>query len=98
MFRKNDVGFGLLLGFTAPIFGLLIYYLVQFRNITSLPGFFYYVVTEKALLTAVISVLLVANAGVFTWYVNKRKDRTAKGVFISTCVYGLTALIWKFVS
>ena len=98
MFRKNDVGFGLLLGFTAPIFGLLIYYLVQFRNITSLPGFFYYVVTEKALLTAVISVLLVANAGVFTWYVNKRKDRTAKGIFISTCVYGLTALIWKFVS
>ena len=98
MFRKNDVGFGLLLGFTAPIFGLLIYYLVQFRNITSLPGFFYYVATEKALLTAVISVLLVANAGVFTWYVNKRKDRTAKGIFISTCVYGLTALIWKFVS
>lgn len=98
MFKKNDIGFGLLLGFIAPIAGLLIYYFVQFRNITSLPGFFYYVVTEKALLTAVISVLLVANAGVFTWYVNKRKDRTAKGVFISTFIYGLIALIWKFVS
>ncbi len=98
MLKKNDLGFGLLLGFIAPIFGLLIYYFVQFKNVTSLPGFFYYIVTEKALLTAVISVLLVANAGVFTWYVNKRKDRTAKGVFISTCIYGLTALIWKFVS
>lgn len=98
MFKKDDIRIGLLLGFIAPIAGLLIYYLVQFKNVTTLPGFFYYIVTEKTLLTAVISVLLVANAGVFTWYVNKRKDRTAKGVFISTCIYGLTALIWKFVS
>ena len=98
MFKKDNLKFGLLLGLTAPIVGLLIYYVVQFRNVTSIPGFFYYVVTEKALLTAVISVLLVANAGVFTWYVNRRKDRTAKGVFISTCIYGLAALIWKFVS
>lgn len=98
MFKKNDTGFGLLLGFIAPIAGLLIYYLVQFKNVTNLTGFFYYVATEKALLTAVTSVLLVANAGVFTWYVNRRKDRTAKGIFISTCIYGLTALIWKFVS
>ena len=98
MFKKDNLKFGLLIGFVAPIVGLLIYYVVQFRNVTSIPGFFYYVVTEKALLTAVISVLLVANAGVFTWYVNRRKDRTAKGVFISTCIYGLAALIWKFVS
>lgn len=98
MLRKDNLRFGLLLGFVAPLVGLLIYYLVQFRNVTSLSGFFYYIVTERALLTAVISVLLVANAGVFTWYVNKRKDRTAKGVFISTCVYGIGALIWKFLS
>lgn len=98
MFKKDNLRFGLLLGFIAPVVGLLIYYFVQFRNVTSIGGFFYYVVTEKALLTAVISVLLVANAGVFTWYVNKRKDRTAKGIFISTCIYGVGALIWKFVS
>lgn len=98
MLNKDDLRFGLLLGLIAPLFGLIIYYLAQFRNVTSLPGFFYYVVTERALLTAVISVLLVANAGVFTWFVNKRKDRTAKGVFISTCIYGIAALLWKFLS
>ena len=98
MLNKDNLRFGLLLGFIAPLLGLIIYYLAQFRNVTSLSGFFYYVVTEKALLTAVISVLLVANAGVFTWFVNKRKDRTAKGVFISTCIYGIAALIWKFLS
>ncbi len=98
MLNRDNLKFGLVLGLIAPVFGLLIYYLVQFRNVTSLPGFFYYVVTEKALLTAIVSVLLVANAGVFTWYVNRRKDRTAKGIFISTCIYGVTALIWKFVS
>ncbi len=98
MFNKDNLRFGLVLGFIAPFAGLLIYYLVQFRNVTSIPGFFHYVITEKGLLTAIVSVLLVANAGVFTWYVNKRKDRTAKGIFISTCIYGFTALIWKFVS
>lgn len=98
MLTKDSLRFGLLLGFLAPVFGMLIYYLVQFKNVTSLGGFFHYVLSEKALLTAMVSVLLVANAGVFTWYVNKRKDRTAKGVFISTCIYGLTALIWKFLS
>ena len=98
MLNKDNLRFGLLLGLIAPLLGLIIYYLAQFRNVTSLSGFFYYVVTEKALLTAVISVLLVANAGVFTWFVNKRKDRTAKGVFISTCIYGIAALIWKFLS
>jgi len=98
MFRTNNIGFGLLLGFLAPLVGLLVYYFVQFRNVTSLPGFFYYVVTERGLLTAVVSVLMVANAGIFTWYVNKRIDNTAKGIFISTCIYGLFALIWKFVS
>lgn len=98
MFKKDKLSFGILLGLIAPIVGLLIYYLVQFGNVTSLPGFFYYVITEKGLLTAIVSVLLVANAGVFTFYVNRRKDKTAKGVFISTCIYGATALIWKFLS
>ena len=98
MLLKDSLRFGLLLGFFAPVLGILIYYFVQFRNVTSLPGFFYYILREKALLTAMVSVLLVANAGVFTWYVNKRKDRTAKGVFITTCIYGLTALIWKYFS
>ena len=98
MFNKDKLSFGILLGLIAPVVGLLIYYIVQFRNITSLGGFFYYVVTEKGLLTAIVSVLLVANAGVFTFYVNRRKDKTAKGVFISTCIYGATALIWNFFS
>jgi len=98
MLNKDSLRFGLLLGFIAPFVGLLIYYFVQFRNVTSLPGFFYYMITEKGLLTAIVSVLLVANAGVFTWYVNRRKDRTAKGIFIFTCIYGIAALVWKFVS
>ena len=96
MLKKDSLRFGLLAGLLAPLAGILIYYLVQFKNVTSLPGFFYYILREKTLLTAMVSVLLVANAGIFTWYVNQRKDRTAKGIFISTCLYGLTALIWKY--
>lgn len=98
MLRKDSLRFGLLLGFLAPLLGMLIYYFVQFRNVATLKEFFYYFVTQRALLTAMVSVLLVANAGVFTWYVNKRKDRTAKGIFIITCIYGVSALLWKYFS
>lgn len=98
MLEKDNVQFGVLLGLTAPLLGILVYYFVQFRNVTSVTGFFNYFISEKGLLTAMVSVLLAANAGIFTWYVNKRKDRTAKGIFFSTCLYGLTALIWKFIS
>lgn len=98
MLAKDNLRFGLLLGFLAPLAGMLIYYLVQFRNAATLPEFFYFILKERALLTAMISVLLVANAAVFTWYANKRKDRTAKGIFVSTCIYGISALIWKFLS
>lgn len=98
MLKKDSLRFGLLVGFLTPLLGAILYYLMQFKNVTSLPGFFSYILTEKALLTAMVSILLVANAGVFTWYLNKRKDRTAKGIFVLTCLYGLAALIWKFIS
>lgn len=96
MLKRDSLRFGVFLGLIAPLIGLVVYYLVQFRNITSLGGFFHYILTEKSLLTAMVSILLVANAGIFTWYINSRKDRTAKGIFLSTSVYGISALVWKF--
>lgn len=93
---KDDLRFGLLLGFIAPVIGMLLYYLIQFRNVISLEEFIQTIFSQSTLLTAVVSVSLVANAAVFTFYVNKRLDQTAKGIFIATCIYGVASLIWKF--
>jgi len=50
---------------------------------------------NKSFLTAIISFSLFLNAIVFTYYVNKRLDKTATGIFIATCVYAIPTIIVK---
>ncbi|HEX8460444.1 MAG TPA: hypothetical protein VF623_03405 [Segetibacter sp.] len=94
---KDSLRLGLVLGFIAPIFAMFIYYFIQFRNAMPVSEFLQSLLQYKTLLTAIVSVSLVANAAIFTVYINKRKDRTAKGIFIATCIYGVASLLWKFV-
>ena len=93
---KDNLRLGLLLGFIAPLFGMLLYYLLQFRNTLTFAEFIHVILVQRTLLTAIVSVSLVANAAIFTLYINKRLDNTAKGIFIATCIYGVASLIWKF--
>lgn len=97
MFRKDSLRLGIVLGFLAPFLGLVIYYFIQFRAFP-FSDFIHLLVTNKALLTAVLSVSLLANAVVFTLYINNRKDRTARGIFISTCIYAIAALLYKLIA
>src|SRR4051812_35785554 len=94
MFRKDSLRLGIILGFLAPVLGLVIYYFLQFRMYT-VDEFLYVILSNKSLLTGIISICLVANAIVFTLFINKRSDRTARGVFIATCIYAIIALIIK---
>src|SRR3954468_12486997 len=93
---KDDLRLGLLLGFVAPVAGMLLYYLVQFRSVITFEEFIHIILVQRTLLTALVSVSLVANAAIFTVYINRRLDKTAKGIFIATCIYGVASLIWKF--
>lgn len=96
MLKKDNFRFGLLIGLLVPLLGTFIYYLVQFRNRVSIREFYvYWLPNETYLLTAMMSILIVVNIGIFTYYINSRKDRTAKGVFAATCLYGLASLLWK---
>lgn len=93
---KDNIRLGLLLGFIAPIVGMLLYYFIQFRSVITFSEFLHIILVQRTLLTALVSVSLVANAAIFTFYINKRLDQTAKGIFIATCIYGVASLIWKF--
>ncbi|GEO08026.1 hypothetical protein [Segetibacter aerophilus] len=93
---KDDLKLGIILGFIAPIVGMLLYYFIQFKSVMSFGEFVHIILVQRTLLTALVSVSLVANAAIFTLYINKRLDQTAKGIFIATCIYGVASLIWKF--
>ncbi len=92
---KDNLRLGLVVGIVAPLFGMLIYYFWKFFPTFSVGEFLNVLLSQKTLITALISFSLFANAVVFTLYVNTRRDRTAKGIFIITCIYALAAFILK---
>jgi len=77
-----------------PILGILVFYLWKARS-TPLWEFLSIALQNKSFLTAMISLSLFLNAIVFTYYINKRLDKTAIGIFIATCVYALPVVIIK---
>ena len=98
MFRKDNLALGLAIGFVAPLLGIVIYYFVVFYKINV--GFFEYLSLfkdNKSLLTGVSSLSLIANAIVFTIYINRGRDKTAKGIFLATLIYGIGVLLIKVI-
>ena len=98
MFKKDNLRFGILLGFLSPLLGMVIYYFVAFysRNVGFME-FIGYLKQYKSLLTGVSSISLVANAIIFTIYINTRRDATAKGIFVATIIYGVAVLVIKLI-
>ena len=93
---KDNTKLGLTLGLIAPMFGMMIFKWYKF-GIFSLKEFFQFIFVEPGFrtLSAGLSLSLLANAIVFTLYINTQKDKTAKGIFITTTIYGLVILLIK---
>jgi hypothetical protein len=51
--------------------------------------------SSNRLITSIGSLSLLANAVLFTLYINTERDETAKGIFIATVIYGIGILILK---
>lgn len=94
--KRDDITLGLILGLLAPMGGLLLFKWYKF-GIFSFKEFFQFIYLEPGFrtLSAALSLSLIANAVVFTFYINSSKDNTAKGVFISTVLYGFVILLIK---
>ena len=96
-FLSNDnFKMGIVLGFIAPILGFLTFKWYKF-GIFSMKEFlqFIYLQPNHQVLTAGLSISLLANALIFTLCVNSHKDKTAKGIFITTAIYGVAILVIK---
>jgi hypothetical protein len=97
MLKKDNLRFGLLLGFIAPLISLVIYYFVKFYPLFSVKDFLNFVGNNKNQITAISVPCLVLNIALFTYYINSRLDKTAKGIFAITLVYAIAALLFKFI-
>ncbi len=97
MLKKDNFIFGIVLGLIAPLVGLLLlkykkFGMLSFKEVFQL----LYTQPGHGLITAALSVSLMMNALFFTLYINSRIDKTAKGIFVATVVYGVIILFVKF--
>lgn len=97
IFKRDSFIFGLTLGFIAPMAGFLIYKFVKFRPF-SMMEMIQWLRLNPNLITVAVSLSLLANAVLFTIYVNAHKDKTARGIFAFTCIYAIAALLFKFLN
>ncbi len=95
IFKKDNFIFGLALGLIAPVIGFMLFKLYKFRGLT-LSEMFEWMKLNPNLISVSISVSLMANAILFTIYLNGRRDRTAKGIFALTVIYAIIAMIFKY--
>jgi hypothetical protein len=96
IFKKDDLRLGLILGLVGPMLGLVVIYFVRsdFRPL-NFSEYLEYVFTNNRLITSIGSLSLLANVVMFTLYVNTHRDKTAKGIFLITLIYGIAILVLK---
>lgn len=95
MLSKDNIKLGMALGLLAPVVGFFGYYLLRFRLFT-LKEFYQVLMMQKSLISGIASLSLVMDVIIFTIYINKRKDKTAIGIFIATVAYSLVGLLIKW--
>jgi hypothetical protein len=92
--KRDNLKLGLILGLLMPIIGIFVFYLWKF-SFTSFGNFWYYLKTNKNLITSLSVICLFLNVLLFTVYINTKRDQTAKGVFAITVVFGIAAFLFK---
>ncbi len=96
IFKKDSLPFGFVLGMIAPVLGLLLFKLYKFGIFTYKETFdFMRFEPGHKTLSVALTLSLLLNALLFTIYINSMKDKTAKGIFISTVLYGMAILLIK---
>lgn len=97
MFKKDNLRFGMVLGFIAPIISLVAYYFIKFYPTFSVSDCIHFIAENKNQITAISVPCLILNIALFTFYINTRRDKTAKGIFTITLVFAIAALLLKFI-
>lgn len=94
--KKDNFLMGLVMGLVAPFLGIMAFKLSKF-SMFSFKETYQFMVLEPGYktLTVALSLSLLLNALLLTIYINSRKDQTAKGIFVTTLVWGLLVLSIK---
>jgi len=95
MMQRDNYIIGVLIGLLMPFLGFFGFYEYRF-SLFSFQEFLELLNQQKSLLSAMISISLLINGAVLTYFFQKQQDKTAKGIFFSTCIYAIIAIACKW--
>lgn len=95
IFQKDNIKLGIVLGLFMPVLSFFGYYFWKF-SVYRFSDFLHYLQVNKQLVTAISIPCLVLNIALFTYYINTKRDETAKGIFAVTLVYALSSVLFKY--
>ena len=93
--EKDNYIIGVLIGLALPFLGFAGFYQWKF-SMVPLDTFIDLLASQKSILSAMISVSLLLNAAALTFFFQKQIDKTAKGMFFTTCIYAIVAIATKW--
>lgn len=95
--NRDSIVLGLLLGCIVPLFGVLVYYSIKYlpSNI-GFQDFLYLLKSNHQNIPKVLSLGMIACIPLITYYKNRHRYETLKGVFVFIIIYVLLAVSYKF--
>jgi hypothetical protein len=95
--KKDNLKLGIVLGLIGPVLGLVVIYFIKFGGL-EFSEFLDLFFNTNRLITSIGSLSLLANVVLFTLYINTHRDKTAKGIFLVTLIYGIGILVLKILN
>lgn len=92
--KINNFIFGIVAGLLLPFLSLCGYWLWSFKFMNFAPQFIKFLLLGRVL-SAVLSLCLIPNLGLFFLFVNKEYYKTTRGILLSTLVYGFIIVALK---
>lgn len=92
---KDSILLGIPVGLIGPVIGVLVFYFVNFS--TSNFSNFFRMAAAQNLLSPLLSLCALINLGVFFLFIKINYLQTARGIILSTFLYGLVIVGLKFV-
>ncbi len=95
--KKDTKVLGIIIGLLAPFAGFFFARYKQLGSISYMDAIKYLIYDDPShrILTSCLTLSLIANAVLFTLFLNFKRDQTAIGIFAATCVYAIFILIMK---
>ncbi|MBS1645781.1 MAG: hypothetical protein JST67_00430 [Bacteroidetes bacterium] len=90
----NTFWLGTLGGLLLPFLSIFCYWLYSYKFMHFFPQFFDFLLLGKVL-SAVLSLCLIPNLGLFFLFINQEYYKTSYGIILATFLYGFTIVVLK---